>query len=103
MKFNLIYASLVMAIATAVVLSACGPDPDTDMTIETPNSRAMQTGRVQVTRVGVLNDSLAYGDRRGIYVIKDLETGKEFIGISGIGISETGSHSNGKSSIRDER
>lgn len=50
-------------------------------------------GRFEVTRVGVFDDPLAYNNKRGIYVIRDKSTGTEFVGISGIGISETGSHS----------
>lgn len=49
-------------------------------------------GRFQVQRVGVFEDKLAYGDRRGIYVVTDRETGREFVGISGVGISELGAH-----------
>lgn len=59
--------------------------------------------RFTVTRVGIFEDVLAYDDRRGIYIIKDQKTGQEFIGISGIGISELGSHSTGKSTYSDER
>lgn len=61
------------------------------------------TGRVKVERIGVIADGLAYGDRRGIYVITDTQTGREFIGVSGVGITETGSHQAGKARVRDER
>lgn len=46
--------------------------------------------RFVVTRVGVFRDDLAYHDRRGVYIIKDNTTGKEFVGVSGVGISELG-------------
>ena len=59
--------------------------------------------RVTVERIGVVADSLAYGGSRGVYVIRDKQTGQEFIGVSGIGISETGSHQSGKTQKRDER
>lgn len=59
--------------------------------------------RVVVTRIGIFNDQLAYGDYRGVYIIKDTQTGTEFIGVSGVGIAETGSHRNGKVSVSDER
>lgn len=66
--------------------------------IETPTSQ-----RVEITRLGVFHDGLAYDNKRGIYLIKDRETGKEFIGISGIGITEVGDHQSGKSRFEDER
>jgi hypothetical protein len=59
--------------------------------------------RIEVTRIGVFQDSLAYNSRRGVYVIRDKQTGREYIGISGVGISEVGSHSSGKATVRDER
>lgn len=61
------------------------------------------SSRIEVSRIGVFSDSIAYGDRRGIYLIKDIHTGQEFIGVSGIGISEIGYHSTGKSGMSDER
>ena len=48
-------------------------------------------------------DEDAYGKTRSIYIIKDKVTGKEYIGVSGIGISERGSHTFGKSKLSDER
>lgn len=59
--------------------------------------------RISITRVGVIKDDLAYGERRGLYIIKDNQTGVEYIGVSGIGISEIGSHLGGKVISRDER
>lgn len=49
--------------------------------------------RFKVKRDGVFEDSLAYNGKRGVYVITDTHTGKEFVGVSGIGVSEIGSHS----------
>jgi hypothetical protein len=59
-----------------VLLAGCGPAANTTMAEESP---------------------------LGIYRIVDSKTGKEYIGISGVGISENGSHSSGKSSMSDER
>lgn len=59
--------------------------------------------RVEITRISVFYDDLAYDGKRGVYLIKDKDTGKEFIGVSGIGISELGSHSSGKAHHSDER
>lgn len=93
-------------IIAALLLSACGPDANMPMYEQTAgaNNVGINTNsRFKVERVGVFKDDLAYGDRRGIYVIIDTKTGQELIGVSGIGISELGSHKSGKSTIRDER
>ena len=66
-----------------------------------------RSDRFQVDRVAIFEDRLAYEEKRGIYIIRDLQTGKEYVGVSGIGISEVGSHlrSSGKHShaVQDER
>jgi len=59
--------------------------------------------RVVVTRIDVVADSTAYSGRRGVYVIKDTVTGREFIGVAGVGISEVGDHQSGKVRVQDER
>lgn len=86
-----------MVLLAALTLTACGPDPTMPMPTLQSNDR------VSIERIGVIKDDTAYQARRGVYVIKDKKTGQEFIGISGVGISETGSHSSGKSSTTDER
>ncbi len=99
MKNKLTVAALLLA---TLALSACSPDPT--MSMGTQGTVQLQDqNRVQVTRIGVFKDDLAYNDRRGVYVIVDTKTGKEYIGISGVGIQEVGSHSVGKSRVSDER
>lgn len=88
-----------ITLALCLIVSACQQPADMPMSTKTP----LTASRVSVERIGVFEDTLAYGDRRGVYVIRYLETGREFIGVSGIGISEVGSHSSGKSTHRDER
>jgi hypothetical protein len=86
-------------LALLVFLLAAGCTPSADMDLKTES-----TGRVEVTRIGVFKDSTAYNSTRAIYLIVDTETGKEFIGVSGVGISETGSHVVSKNqSVSDER
>lgn len=58
--------------------------------------------RITVKRIAVMHDDIAYSDYRGVYLITDNKTGKEYIGLSGVGISESGSHQSGKASISDE-
>ena len=59
--------------------------------------------RFRVKRVSVFQDDLAYGHQRGIYVIYDSLTGRELVGISGVGIGDLGKHQDGKGTRRDER
>lgn len=96
---------MIFVVGAAALLSACGPDPTMQMGTG-PNVDGMThnvTERISVTRVGVFRDDTAYNSRRSIYVIVDRKTGKEYIGVSGVGISETGSHRAGKSNVMDER
>lgn len=58
--------------------------------------------RVQVVKIQEFRDGLAYDGVRGIYVINDKDTGKEYIGVSGIGITETGRHGCGKGCSRED-
>jgi hypothetical protein len=84
-----------------IFVAGCMPTPDTPLNVESPMK--VDNQRFQVTRVGVIEDNLAYQNRRGIYIIRDTKTEQEYIGVSGIGISEMGNHSSGKTSIADER
>lgn len=99
---NLIVAAICFA------LFGCN-DPDVQMqttqnTQEQNNPIAPSAaGRIRIERIGIFEDSIAYGSRRGIYLIHDDKTDSEYIGISGIGISEVGSHMDGKISAHDER
>lgn len=89
----------LICVAVCLACYGCASQPDTPMEIQAPQA----AGRVSVTRIGVIKDDLAYGKRRGIYLIRDSETEAEFIGISGIGISELGEHSVRNGSDADER
>lgn len=87
-----------------LLLAGCGPDPT--MRMQTGSMRPVQSedSRIEVTRIGVFADDIAYGSRRGVYAIVDRKTGKEYIGISGVGITETSAHSAGKAGTqKDER
>jgi hypothetical protein len=59
--------------------------------------------RFTIVRVARFGDSMAYNQERGIYILTDAKTGQEYVGISGIGVSELGSHKSGKSTVTDER
>lgn len=59
--------------------------------------------RFDLKKVQTFEDSDAYGRVRNIYILVDNDSGKEYIGVSGIGIVEQGQHTSGKSTIKDER
>jgi hypothetical protein len=88
-------ATLILAAVLLAVLG-CKRDGVEEMYEQTRSAApaAIVDGqRFAVARVGTFRDDLAYNDVRGIYIIRDLRTKREFIGVSGIGISELGSHS----------
>lgn len=87
---------LIILLLAAMV---CGCAPDIDTSLGTISN----SGRFKVQRVAVFKDELSYYQRRGIYLIIDSRSGKEYLGISGIGISETGRHQVGKTQMTDER
>lgn len=91
-----------LKILAALALTACSPKPDMPLQTRLPEAQA-EGSRVTVERIGIFTDELAYGSRRAVYVIRDKATGQEFIGVSGIGIAETGRHQSGKSRASDER
>lgn len=96
----------ILVVAGVVMLTGCDDPtraPDyarVQMQVETRG----ETDRVSVVKLTEFRDGLAYENMRGIYIITDKKTGKEYIGVSGIGITETGSHACGKGCTRqDER
>ena len=88
-------------------LAACSCDvtqPNIEMkTADVKKAVSTQENRVSVERIGVFKDNIAYYGTRGVYVIHDNETNTDFIGVSGVGISEVGRHILGKVSIEDEK
>ncbi len=95
---------ITFAFVFATLLSACDQAPDmSTYQQDMKKSNPAGSGRFEVERVSVFRDKLAYDGRRGVYVITDTETGKQFVGVSGVGVSELGSHSNGKMVTTDER
>ena len=80
----------ISVMAAFILMLGCG-QPSSEST--PPNMEINATnGRVSIQRIMVFEDDIAYGDKRGIYIIRDHVTNKEFIGVSGIGISELGVH-----------
>jgi hypothetical protein len=75
--------------------------------IKLPTTQAKSTGRFEVVEAGVFDDRDAYAGRRKIFLLIDKDNEKEYVGITGVGISEVGTHtvSTGKTTIThpDER
>lgn len=57
--------------------------------------------RFEVLRVQVITDYMAYNNARAIYILKDRETGREFVGLSGVGIAELGRVTCGKACSKE--
>jgi starvation-inducible outer membrane lipoprotein len=93
---------IIVALAV-LMLAGCEPTPDSLQSDRADKISYQTNTRFKVERVSVFYDGLAYGDKRGIYIITDTETRQEFIGVSGVGISELASHQSGKTRLSDER
>lgn len=79
-----------LGIMAALLLAGCDGEAMLQQTANAETMPAAPAKRVQVVRVGVLVDDIAFDGKRGVYVITDTKTGKEYIGVSGVGISEVG-------------
>ena len=95
---------VVIAAVYAVMLAGCTPEPTMPMSKSPDAIAATDDVRVEVVRLGVFADDIAYNGRRGVYLIRDKKTGQELIGVSGVGITETSAHyqSTGKSGYMQE-
>lgn len=80
----------VPSLAVVLLLSGCSSSEPT-IAVQVP-SEATNASRLTITKLAIFEDSLAYNNRRVVYLVVDNRTGTEFIGISGIGISEVGTH-----------
>jgi hypothetical protein len=87
----------------ALLFAGCGPETDIPRkTLVVPSQDG--TGRFVLEAVDRYSDGNAYNSTRTVYVLRDTETGREFVGVSGVGIAEIGSHSTGKNhTATDER
>lgn len=79
------FVAIVLAIAIPYL---CGYRPPESPTPAVNLARPAADPHVRVLLIGTFSDELAYGGQRGIYRIDDQETGKSFLGISGVGIAE---------------
>lgn len=93
-----------LILLSALFLFGCDDSPQP---VKIQSSVGAEGGRFTVLQVAKFDDSDAYNSSRTIFLITDKQTGNEYVGVSGVGISEVGVHtySNGKQiiSARDER
>lgn len=94
---------ILIIAALTLGLAGCNDGPQAPRTPLLVDQAVQQPARFSVTLTQVVSDDLAYGDKRGIYLILDNKTGKEYFGLSGVGITELGSHQSGKTQNADER
>lgn len=91
-----------IAILAALLLTSCDETPSGQPTTYQVASPA-QAERFTISKVSTFRDTRAYHDYRDVFLIRDVQTGQEFIGISGVGVSQLGSHNAGKHQVSDER
>lgn len=101
MKKQIIKRGLIVGLV--LILQGCNPTPTIKMQKEAVPKVSAESSGYSVTRVAVFEDDLAYNQRRGIYEIYDNKNRKRYLGVSGIGICELGSHGDNESSVIDER
>ena len=100
---------LCICALSVLALSACGVQTSdsnmqlVDSTSPQASPQVTNSTRFKVEIVGKFNDDLAYNHERGVYILHDTVSGKDFVGVSGVGISEIGSHLSGKIFVEDER
>lgn len=99
---------ILLLVVVCALLCSCEPSgpqpPETQLVVaKPPVELGHNDGRFSVEILNTFRDDLAYGRERGIYLIRDQKTGQEYVGVSGIGISELGSHKEGKHTYTDER
>jgi hypothetical protein len=77
--------------------------PEISLTEGSPEEVAAAGSRFQIHKEATFRDELSYHRERAVYILTDTETGKQYVGISGVGISELGDHKQGKQTVEDER
>ncbi len=95
----------LILILIAFSIAACADNSDQTNLINSKFESAENSDRFTVTKVSKFKDTDAYNQYRCIYLIKDNLKNKEYLGVSGIGVSELGSHPEGEegSPVADER
>lgn len=94
---------IILSVLCLTMLAACEPSASIEQYGKREEVDIKNINRIHVQRIAIIRDDIAYSNSRGVYLITDRKTGKEYIGLSGVGISEAGSHLSGKTVVADER
>src|ERR1700744_5997335 len=95
-----LFAVLVMSVG---MMTGCdNPANDGRSMTPTVNAPVQSSTRVIVEYAQAVQDTHAYDGYRTIFIVKDTVTGQEYIGMSGMGITELGVHPAGKTQAPDE-
>lgn len=97
-------ALLILSFIT-VLFSGCDNSEFQSVGDAKPISKEIikDSGRFDLKKIQTFSDTDSYNYKRSVYILIDKETGKEFVGVSGVGISELSTHTSGKTTIEDER
>jgi hypothetical protein len=91
-----LFTGCTIAVVTSALLAGCSdPTP-----VSNEKLKAEQSGRFNVTSAQVIND--AEGHSRDILVLRDVDTGREYIAVMGAGVVEMRMQSNGKTMYQVE-
>jgi outer membrane murein-binding lipoprotein Lpp len=91
------FAAAAVAVVSSALLAGCSdPTPVRNEKLKTET----QSGRINVTSAQVINDARGYS--RDILVLRDTETGREYIAVMGAGVTEMRTQSNGKTTYQVE-
>jgi outer membrane murein-binding lipoprotein Lpp len=91
------FAAAAVAVVSSALLAGCSdPTPVRNEKLKTET----QSGRINVTSAQVINDARGYS--RDILVLRDTDTGSEYIAVMGAGVTEMHTQSNGKTTYQVE-
>ena len=96
MSKRVVFMAVFMAASISMLAGCSDPTPARNDVLK-PES---QTGRMNVTSAQVIRDARGY--RRDILVMRDTETGMDYIAIMGAGVTEMRTQSNGKTTYQVE-
>lgn len=93
----------VILVVIAMLFLGCEPAKEVEHKKMQLDYNTPSDGRFELEKVQSFVDGDSYSRTRSIFILTDKQTGKEYVGVSGVGISEMGSHLSGKTTVSDER
>lgn len=77
---------LILSLLVVATLCGCGQSPEDSRRVDTNGSATH--GRFNLQLSETFRDPSAHDGYREVYLLTDTKTGREYVGVSGIGISE---------------